>query len=78
LQPGQNAGHTYANPAESDLTAANVADLEEQCSVPVPGVTGDPIVSGDRVYLSRTASGPPSGVVEAYDAATGAPSGPRP
>ncbi len=75
LQPGQNAGHTYANPSESELTAANVADLEELWSTPVSGAVGEPIVSGDRVYQARVATGGtgPSAVINAVDAATGTP-----
>jgi hypothetical protein len=36
-QPGQNAGHTWSNPAESTITTASVADLDVAWTAPVAG-----------------------------------------
>ena len=78
-QVGYGAGHTWSNPAENQLTAANVASLDEAWSVSFPdgGVNDEPIVSGGRVIVSAVAGSGSFGTatldVHAFDAATGAP-----
>jgi outer membrane protein assembly factor BamB len=75
LQAGYDAAHTWSNKDERTLTVANVASLEPVWSVDLAGsAQGEPIVSGDRVYLDESVD---TGSyvdlsVQALDVATGA------
>jgi hypothetical protein len=83
-QVGYGAGHTRFNPAEDQLTAADVGSLHEVWSVSFPsgGVDDEPIVSGGRVVVSAAGGSGSGGSgsggdatldVQAFDARTGAP-----
>lgn len=74
LQPGFDAGQTRWNPAEEQITPANVASLAEVWSVEMeaPEVF-EPLVYGGRVFVGRQqfASDSRGGDVLAFDAASG-------
>ena len=72
LQPGAGPGHTRFNPDENRLTPANVGSLSPSWSVEVPEGLSEPIVSGNRVYVTHLDVGPSSSVgARAYDLASG-------
>jgi outer membrane protein assembly factor BamB len=55
LQIGNGPEHAYYNGAENQLTAANVANLEERWrsySSRAQGARSEPMVSGNRVYVA--------------------------
>ena len=58
FQPGGAPGNTRFNGIDGGLTTANVASLHEAWSVDVAGggtgATTEPIVSGNRVYVTHT------------------------
>jgi outer membrane protein assembly factor BamB len=56
LQQGGNGGHTRYNAGESGLTPATVGTLGVAWTAPVPGVLGEAIVSGGRVFVQNNPS----------------------
>jgi outer membrane protein assembly factor BamB len=54
LQVGADAGHTRFNVVETGLTRADVETLQVDWSVTPGGVPSEPMVRGDRVYVTRT------------------------
>jgi hypothetical protein len=76
LQVGFDAGHTRHNDLEHRLTSANVATLAPTWSADLLASASEPIVRGDRVYLTtggRDAAADVSRIdARAYATATGA------
>jgi outer membrane protein assembly factor BamB len=76
LQVGFDAGHTRHNDAEEDLTLAGAGSLTETWSVDLGPRTAEPMVRGDRVYLTTGGFDPSDGSssvgAAAHDVATGA------
>jgi len=54
LQVGFDARHTRTNTFEHQLTAANVASLRHMWSVTVPGEASEPMIIGNRVFVTLT------------------------
>jgi hypothetical protein len=77
LQVGFDAGHTRHNDLEDQLTAANVATLAPTWSANLLEAASEPIVRGDRVYVTTggrdAASGEARIATRAYAIATGTP-----
>lgn len=75
-QIGYGPGRRRFNPSETGLTIDNVESLAAAWSVNVPGIVTEPMVSGNRVYVTRAesflTSGVSSAAVRALDAGTGA------
>jgi outer membrane protein assembly factor BamB len=72
LQPGFDASQTRWNPAEDEITPANVASLTEAWSVEMEAPEAfEPLVYGGRVFVGRQASESRGGGVLALDAASG-------
>ena len=61
LQVGFDAGHTRYNDLEDELTAANVDSLDEAWSVDLLPSAAEPMVRGDRVYVTTGGFDPVSG-----------------
>lgn len=69
LQPGFDAGHTFDNPDETQLTSANVAELTEVWEADVgPGALHAPVSYGGAVFVTSSQA---AGTVSAIDADTG-------
>ena len=77
LQVGFDAGHTRYNDLEDELTADNVDSLEAAWSADLLPTAAEPMVRGDRVYVTTGGFDPESGSsavsARAFASATGAP-----
>jgi outer membrane protein assembly factor BamB len=75
LQVGFDPGHTRHNDVEDELTAANAASLAEAWTVALGPGAGEPMIRGDRAYVTTGGFDPATGesfiAARAYAAATG-------
>jgi outer membrane protein assembly factor BamB len=67
-QVGYGPGRTNFNPSEPDLTPATVSQLHQRWTIPVPGVSQQPLTAHGLVYFAV-----PGNRVAAVKATTGAP-----
>jgi hypothetical protein len=77
FQEGGSAGNTRANPSEAALTVDNVDSLAVDWRADVDAVLSEPIISGDRVYMTARDNSTGDGAtlgdlsVRAYDRVSG-------
>lgn len=78
FQEGGGAGNTRFNPDEGGLTTDNVGSLRVGWRANVDAAVSEPIISGDRVYMTARSASESEGSslgtlsVQAYDRLTGA------
>lgn len=76
LQVGFDAGHTRHNDAEDELTVENAGSLAQAWTVALGPGAAEPMVRGDRAYVTTGGFDPASGDsfvgARAYDTTTGA------